>query len=79
MHEETRRAVDALGKGLGRDWILEPQKHASSLPAEAGALQRILVTKPVQQTISRFKLHDEAAGPAQKTAFSFFVLGWLKK
>jgi len=39
----TKLAMEAIGKDDPRaDWILRPEEHADRLPAEAGALKRIL-------------------------------------
>jgi hypothetical protein len=48
-------AREAIGPEQQTDYRLEPQKHASRLPAEAGALARILEDSAVRAVIGRYE------------------------
>ncbi|WBQ09867.1 DUF4231 domain-containing protein [Hyphomonadaceae bacterium ML37] len=62
----TRAAINAIGMHTASpDWRLEPQAHAARLPAEAGALKRILMRSDLQGLMDQFSAADSRAGAAQ--------------
>lgn len=78
MHQMTQRAINAIGHTDRSDWHLVPERHAGTLPDEAGPLKRILVTRAVQDIIDEYTRHDKAAGPAQKKELRWTtMLLWL--
>ncbi|MGD1870020.1 MAG: hypothetical protein ACFB0F_11035 [Neomegalonema sp.] len=66
MHEEAKRAIEALGDGLPQDWLLRPKAHVEQMKPEAGALKRILERPGTKEIIDEHIRFDEQAGRAQK-------------
>jgi hypothetical protein len=66
MHDVTVKALAAIGADdPSSDWRLAPEAHAARLPAEAGALRRVLEQSSVQDTIAEFQIADTKAVVAQ--------------
>lgn len=63
---ETIAAIDAIGANMGGDYVLAPEKHASSLPSQAGALRRVLEQPQLLATIAGYGAFDQKAGQSQK-------------
>jgi len=59
-------AAAAIGRDDdGADWQLRPEEHARMLPAEAGALRRVLERDEFKEIIARFRQADTSAIIAQ--------------
>jgi hypothetical protein len=66
MLEITQRAMEAVGADdPASDWKLAPLTHAAQLPAEAGALRRVLEMPGLQATMAEFHAADAKAVEAQ--------------
>lgn len=66
MSEDIQvQAIQAIGKQAPDDWLLAPEDHAGTLPAEAGPLQRILESTALDAVMRRFRHADEDAGRHQ--------------
>ncbi|MGI9411775.1 MAG: hypothetical protein ACR2OV_16985 [Hyphomicrobiaceae bacterium] len=60
-------AEAAVGKDdPGSDWELKPEQHAAELPAQAGALRRVLERDEIKEIMARYREYDGAAGRQQK-------------
>src|SRR5262245_55086957 len=70
---ETIDAIDTLGT---KDWQhLRPDEHAKGLPDSAGGLNRIIVSKPVDNLVKRRADAARGASRAQARArLSFQIL-----
>jgi hypothetical protein len=66
MDSITRWAITAIGSGANDDWILQPQNHAKTLPAEARLLRQVLEDPELQSIIRAYKKFDEDANRAQR-------------
>jgi hypothetical protein len=62
----AQRAIDAIGTSSSDDWILEPQNHAKTLPAEARLLREVLEDPELQAIIRTYNRYDEDANRAQR-------------
>lgn len=62
----TNNAINAIGNNNSEDWRLTPAEHAKELPAEAGALKRILEREELKRLFRDFNEADAAAISAQK-------------
>lgn len=59
-------AEDAIDRGdRASDWQLRPELHAAALPAEAGALKRVLERNEIKAIVERYRTADAAAVLAQ--------------
>lgn len=66
MPTTSEQAIAAIGKDdPGTDWQLRPETHARAMPADTGALKRVLERQELQQIIQRFRTADTAAIAAQ--------------
>jgi hypothetical protein len=63
----TQAAIRALGANHSDDYVLQPEKHAGDLPAEAGALARVLSSEHVGGIIAAYRAADTAAIAHQGT------------
>jgi hypothetical protein len=66
MDSITRWAITAIGSGADDDWILQPQNHAKTLPAEARLLRQALEDTELQSIIRTYKRFDDDANRAQR-------------
>ena len=62
----SSRAEAAIGRDdQASDWQLRPELHAAALPAEAGALKRVLERAELKDIVARYRTADTAAVLAQ--------------
>jgi hypothetical protein len=68
MSNVTQAAMAAVGETVkSHDWRLEPLQHAERLPAEGGALRRVLQRQEIAEIMSVYEAADRAAGQAQRS------------
>ncbi|MCP4937064.1 MAG: hypothetical protein GY927_23365 [bacterium] len=66
MAREIDLYEEAIGNNAGDDFILQPEKHADLLPANAGALKRVLKQSHLTEIVKQYLINDERAEIAQK-------------
>jgi hypothetical protein len=67
MQGVTEQAMTAIGADdPGADWQLAPQAHAAMLPAQAGALRRVLEQTRIREIAKEFEVADRLAVKEQK-------------
>lgn len=63
----SNTAEAAIGRDdQASDWQLRPELHAAALPAEAGALKRVLERAELKDIVARYRTADAAAVVAQR-------------
>lgn len=62
----TQDPISVIGQNAFDDWQLRPKVHASELPAEAGALKRVLERDDIQRIVDDFTVADARAVSAQR-------------